>query len=294
MKKSFSLLVTGVAMSTFAADPTVRLITLDPGHFHAGLVQKEMYPQVSPVVHVYAPAGPDVTAHLQRIDGFNTRADSPTHWEEKVFTGPDFLDRMCQEKAGNVVVISGNNRQKTEYIEKAVAAGLNVLADKPMAITPEGFTQLQKTFRLAERKKVLLYDIMTERSEITTILQKELSHAPDVFGELQKGTAEQPVLTCPVPAPFMRAMAARVDQDLPVGNEGAGTVIAAENYSPQLVGLMSKPYYDQAGLAQKAYGIVKIPLPLPGTPAKKRSARPPGCLKAASTTGHSTRRCGRL
>ena len=89
MKKSFSLLVTGVAMSTFAADPTVRLITLDPGHFHAGLVQKEMYPQVSPVVHVYAPAGPDVTAHLQRIDGFNTRADSPTHWEEKVFTGPD-------------------------------------------------------------------------------------------------------------------------------------------------------------------------------------------------------------
>ena len=51
----------------------------------------------------------------------------------------------------------------------------------------------------------------------------------------------------------------------------AGTVIAAENYSPQLVGLMSKPYYDQAGLAQKAYGIVKIPLPLPGTPAKKRS-----------------------
>ncbi len=194
MKKSFSLLVTGVAMSTFAADPTVRLITLDPGHFHAGLVQKEMYPQVSPVVHVYAPAGPDVTAHLQRIDGFNTRADSPTHWEEKVFTGPDFLDRMCQEKAGNVVVISGNNRQKTEYIEKAVAAGLNVLADKPMAITPEGFTQLQKTFRLAERKKVLLYDIMTERYEITIALQRELAQMPEVFGNFVTGTPENPAV----------------------------------------------------------------------------------------------------
>ena len=181
-------------MSTLAAEPTVRLITLDPGHFHAGLVQKEMYPQVSPVVHVYAPAGPDVTAHLQRIDGFNTRAENPTHWKEKVFTGPDFLDRMCQEKAGNVVVISGNNRQKTEYIEKAVAAGLNVLADKPMAITPKGFIQLQKTFRLAERKKVLLYDIMTERYEITIALQRELARMPEVFGSFVPGTPENPAV----------------------------------------------------------------------------------------------------
>ena len=30
------------------------LVTLDPGHFHAALVQKSMYPDVSPVVHVYA------------------------------------------------------------------------------------------------------------------------------------------------------------------------------------------------------------------------------------------------
>jgi len=194
MKKSVFFPVAGFAMSTLAADPTVRLITLDPGHFHAALVQKEMYSQVSPVVHVYAPAGPDLTAHLQRIDGFNTRTDSPTHWEEKVFSGPDFLDRMCQEKAGNVVVISGNNRQKTEYIEKAVAAGLNVLADKPMAITPEGFKQLQKTFQLAERKKVLLYDIMTERYEITIALQRELARMPEVFGTFVPGTPENPAV----------------------------------------------------------------------------------------------------
>jgi len=51
----------------------------------------------------------------------------------------------------------------------------------------------------------------------------------------------------------------------------SGTVIAMENYSPQLVGLLDKPYYDQAGLVQKAYKIVKIPLPLPGTLAKQRS-----------------------
>ena len=180
------------SISTKGAASEVRLITLDPGHFHAALVQKEMYPQASALVHVYAPAGSDLAAHLQRIEAFNTRAEKPTHWEEKVFTGLDFLERMCQEKAGNVVVISGNNLRQTGYIEKAVAAGLNVLADKPMAITPEGFKQLCQTFQLAEHEHVLLYDIMTERYEITIALQRELARMPEVFGTFVPGTPEDP------------------------------------------------------------------------------------------------------
>jgi len=170
----------------------IRLITLDPGHFHAGLVQKFMYPQVDPVVHVYAPAGPDLQEHLKRIEGFNTRPENPTRWEEKVYTGPDFLKRMLKERAGNVVVLSGNNANKTEYIYQSVAAGLNVLADKPMAITPAGFKLLRKAFATAEKKRVLLYDIMTERFEISTILQRELARKPDVFGTLQAGTRSEP------------------------------------------------------------------------------------------------------
>ena len=144
------------ALSTSAATNDVRLITLDPGHFHAGLVQKFMYPQVSPIVHVYAPAGPDLQEHLQRVEGFNARAEQPTHWDEKVYTGPDFLDRMLQEKAGNVVVLAGNNAHKTEYIDRSISAGFNVLADKPMAITPADFELLQKAFSRATAKKVLL------------------------------------------------------------------------------------------------------------------------------------------
>jgi len=182
------------AFSARGIDPTVRLITLDPGHFHAALVQKQMYPQVSPEVHVYALAGPDLDAHLQRIQDFNARPNNPTRWEEKVYSGPDFLERMCHEKAGNVVVIAGNNRRKTEYIEQAVAAGLNVLADKPMAITPEGFQQLSRAFKLAERKHVLLYDIMTERNEITIALQRELARMPEVFGEFVPGTPDNPAV----------------------------------------------------------------------------------------------------
>jgi predicted dehydrogenase len=199
--KSLLYLTTALALSTVmhtssapAAEATVRLLTLDPGHFHAGLVQKFMYPQVSPVVHVYSPGGAELQEHLQRIEGFNTLSENPTHWDEKVYVGPDFLARMAREKAGNVVVISGNNARKTEYIDASVKAGFNVLADKPMAIDPAGFNLLCKTFERAAKKKVLLYDIMTERYEIFTILQRELARMPEVFGALEKGTVEQPAV----------------------------------------------------------------------------------------------------
>ena len=51
---------------------------------------------------------------------------------------------------------------------------------------------------------------------------------PADLGSLKvSGAAGAPVLTASIPAHLMRAMAGRVDQSLPVGNEGAGTVIAA-------------------------------------------------------------------
>src|SRR5947209_5455235 len=92
----------------------VRWITLDPGHFHAALVQKEMYPGVAPQVHVYAPLGPDLLAHLQRIAGFNARKEGPTAWELEVHAGGDYLGRLLGERPGNVVVLSGRNRRKID------------------------------------------------------------------------------------------------------------------------------------------------------------------------------------
>lgn len=173
----------------------VKLITLDPGHFHAALVQKTMYDNVDSTVYVYAPDGPDVQLHLNRIDGYNTRAENPAHWKEKVYKGNDFFEKMLSEKKGNVVVIAGNNQKKTEYILKSVQAGFNVLADKPMVINKKNFNLLKQAFTEAEKNKVLLYDIMTERYEITTILQKELSMLPGVFGRLEKGSPDNPAVT---------------------------------------------------------------------------------------------------
>ena len=173
----------------------VNLITVDPGHFHAALVQKIMYDEVSPDVHVYAPEGPDYQQHLDRIQSYNVRQADPTSWNEIVYTGPDFFEKMIAEKAGNVVVLSGNNRKKAEYITKSINAGLNVLADKPMIIIPEDFPALESAFAKAKEKGVLLYDIMTERYEVTTILQKLLSQKAEIFGTLKTGSMEDPAVT---------------------------------------------------------------------------------------------------
>ncbi|MFH0759823.1 MAG: putative oxidoreductase C-terminal domain-containing protein [Bacteroidota bacterium] len=178
-----------------ALEGKVRLVNLDPGHFHASLVQKTMYDNVDPVVYVYAPGGPEVESYLASIGDYNARDENPTAWVEKVYTGEDFLEKMLEEKPGNVVVVSGNNAKKTEYILRSVQAGINVLADKPMVISPAAFPMLEEAFETAREKGVLLYDIMTERHEITTMLQKALSQIPEVFGSLQKGTSEEPAIT---------------------------------------------------------------------------------------------------
>lgn len=173
----------------------VKLMTLDPGHFHAALIQKTMYPQMDSKVYVYAPDGPDLDEHLKRINNFNQRQDQPTHWVQTVYRGDDFLQRMLNEKPGNVLMVSGNNAKKSTYLQAAVDAGIHVFADKPMAIHGEDFLMLEATFVAAEKRGVLVYDIMTERFEITTIIQRKLAQSAEVFGQLVEGTSDEPAIT---------------------------------------------------------------------------------------------------
>ena len=60
--------------------------------------------------------------------------------------------------------------------------------------------------------------------------------AADIAAARTGGTAVSPTLTAPIPAAFMKAMAPRLDQSLPVGNEGAGTVVAAGAGAQALLG----------------------------------------------------------
>ncbi|MGH2647025.1 MAG: putative oxidoreductase C-terminal domain-containing protein [Ginsengibacter sp.] len=186
---------------TIETKKEVQLITLDPGHFHAALVQKYMYDDVDSIVYVYAPPGEDVQLHLDRINAYNKRTSESTNWKEVVYTGADFFDKMLAEKKdkllggeAGVVVLSGNNKRKTEYILKALQNGFNVLGDKPMAIDSSGFEELKQAFDVAAKNNLILYDIMTERFEITTILLRELSIMPEVFGKLENGTEDDPAV----------------------------------------------------------------------------------------------------
>ena len=198
LKKIYFLFII-ISTSVIAQNKPIQFITLDPGHFHAALVQNKMYNNVASLVSVYAPAVQDLQDHLKRIESYNSRAKNPTQWQEKVYQGSDFFEKMIEENKGanaknRVLILSGNNKKKPEYILKAAESGMHILGDKPMCIDAKGYELLKKAFDTAKKNKVLLYDIMTERSEITSVLQKELSQIPAIFGKLEKGTPENPAI----------------------------------------------------------------------------------------------------
>jgi predicted dehydrogenase len=182
-------------MKFSGAKGEVKLMSVNPGHFHAALVHKKMYDLISPTSYIYAPETPDLLDHLNRVNGYNTRPANPTSWDLQTYKGTDFFEKMLSQRPGNVVLLAGNNEKKTSYIKGSVDAGINVLSDKPMCIDKKGFELLKQAFKSAEQHDVLLYDIMTERFEITTLLQKELAQSAEIFGTFEKGTADDPAVT---------------------------------------------------------------------------------------------------
>jgi NADPH2:quinone reductase len=63
--------------------------------------------------------------------------------------------------------------------------------------------------------------------------------AADISTRVRSGSATHPTITMQVPERLMNSMQGRVDQSLPVGNEGAGTVVAAGD-SPAAQALLGK------------------------------------------------------
>lgn len=177
------------------AGSQVRFVIVEPGHFHAALILKDSYPQASPRVSVYTSLTPDLGEFLSRVTLFNTRKDDPTRWELDIHAGEGFFDRMLRDRAGNAVVFSGRNREKIGRILQSLEAGYHVFADKPWIIASSDLPKLAAALDLAERKGLAAYDIMTERFEITSILQREIVNTPEVFGEVEQGTADAPAIT---------------------------------------------------------------------------------------------------
>jgi len=98
--------------------------------------------------------------------------------------------------------------------------------------------------------------------------------AADMSTAKASGTKDAPVITAKVPEAAMRAMAGRLDESMPVGNEGAGVVVKTGS-SDAAKALMGKTVAVIGGAMYSQYRCLKmiecLPLPAGITPAEGAS-----------------------
>ena len=98
--------------------------------------------------------------------------------------------------------------------------------------------------------------------------------AADIATAKAAGSADSPVVTAAIPERSMKGMAGRLDQSMPVGNEGAGVVVDA-GPSDAAQALLGKTVAVLGGGMYAQYRCVKadqcLPLPEGTTPAEGAS-----------------------
>ena len=120
-------------------------------------------------------------------------------------------------------------------------------------------------------------DEVVVRVEATPINPSDLGllfGAADMTTAKATGSKEQPLITAKVPEAAMRAMAGRLDDSMPVGNEGAGVVIKTGS-SDAAQALMGRTVAMIGGAMYAQYRCLKVneclPLPAGTTPAEGAS-----------------------
>jgi hypothetical protein len=191
--KALALGALALLGASLAGEPRrLRLLVVNPGHFHAAQLQSTMLPGIAEEVRVYAPLGPDLTAYLNSVARYNNRTEDPTRWRYQIYAGPDYRERLLREPAGNVVMLSGRNAGKIDTILAAIRAGQNVLADKPWIIESQELPKLETALAEADQRSLVAYDAMTQRFDMAYRLQRELVSDPAVFGAPLPGTPAEP------------------------------------------------------------------------------------------------------
>lgn len=146
--------------------------------------------------------------------------------------------------------------------------------------------QLRSLIKKSGELEISLVDVPTPepaadevvvRVEATPINPSDLGllvGAADMSTAKASGTKEAPVITAKVPEGAMRAMAGRLDESMPVGNEGAGVVIRTGS-SDAAKALMGKTVAMIGGAMYAQYRTLKVreclPLPAGTTPAEGAS-----------------------
>jgi NADPH:quinone reductase-like Zn-dependent oxidoreductase len=146
--------------------------------------------------------------------------------------------------------------------------------------------QLRSVIKKGGELEISLVDVLTPepgpdevvvRVEATPINPSDfglLVGAADMSTAKASGTKEKPIITAAVPEAAMRAMAGRLDESMPVGNEGAGVVIRTGS-SDAAKALMGKTVAMIGGAMYAQYRCLKanecLPLPAGTTPAEGAS-----------------------
>ncbi len=146
--------------------------------------------------------------------------------------------------------------------------------------------QLRSLIKSSGELEISLVDVPTPepgedevvvRVEATPINPSDLGllvGAADMTTAKASGTKDAPVITAKVPQALMSAMAARLDQSMPVGNEGAGVVIKTGS-SDAAKALMGKTVAIIGGAMYAQYRTLKArdcqPLPSGTTAAEGAS-----------------------
>src|SRR4029434_4387020 len=116
--------------------------------------------------------------------------------------------------------------------------------------------------------------VRMEASPINPSDQGLLFGAADLRTAKSSRPPETPVVTATTPAAAMKGLAARLDQSMPVGNEGAGVVVRA-GASPAAQALLGKTVAILGGGMYTQYRCIKavqcLVLPPGTTPAEGAS-----------------------
>lgn len=194
------LIITMIALAKVGiaqSNEQTSLVVLAPAHPHGVQMQLAYKSDFARNVAVYGPSEQDMrVSYLNAIERDNRNSDAKERWQLDIYTGPDYFEKMLSEKKGSTVIVASNNQYKADHIKKSSQIGMNVLADKPMAITGDDFRKLELSFSAAQTKGNYVSDLpsMSMRRFVVYLIQKELRANPDVFGELIMGSAENPAI----------------------------------------------------------------------------------------------------
>ena len=135
------------------------------------------------------------------------------------------------------------------------------------SLAPTGL-QLRSLIKADGQLEISLHEVPTPepaaddvivRIEATPINPSDIGllfGAADMATARVSGTPARPVVTAQVPERAMKSMAARLGQSLPVGNEGAGTVVAA-GASPAAQALLGKTVAVLGGAMYAQYRAIR-------------------------------------